>query len=367
MKGSYVCTTNTGTRRTNAPIMPFDSCAGITCSGHGVCRDLNGKGLCYCDHGWFRKDCDDTPLRMKVVSNVSECGTGLIQAPPGVQHFACEGALNATGFTQVEVSILASPDSDVGCIVESMTPSEAVVLESSGQFRLGESVGTVSSHTIAGVTDLSKDANTPFTIRAQCQSSDRRFDGAAAEASAYTTDVGFPRISAMNPMLTAFTGQLVKIRGEHLSRNHSARVEVAGVEVSGPPIMRSVLLNKSAEILWEVLCPFHALVVAPVYPRGQLVFPVTELFSSCMMSLQVTFVNEKEIIEWENAASDAYTSAEDRASLPRGARQTRRSVKAAGAVKATSGSAAGTRSQLPQSGTGPSIDQQSWSVSAPTL
>ena len=40
--------------RTLAPVVPFDSCAGITCSGHGVCEaGSDGQARCQCSPGSF--------------------------------------------------------------------------------------------------------------------------------------------------------------------------------------------------------------------------------------------------------------------------------------------------------------------------
>lgn len=241
-----------GTHRTEAPVAPFDSCAGITCSGHGECQVTNGGARCVCMPGWFTAACSDMPLRLHIRRNVSECGTALVQALPGLQLFDCEGALNATGFTDVKLSILASPSADVACTVESTAPAEAKIVQPVGGFRQGDSIGTVTLHRIAGVADLTPGDDGRFSIRARCRSSDRWFEGAMAEALAFTTDVEFPRLLQMSPMITAFVGQQVTIRGQGLDGNYSTSVEIGGVSVSGPPIMRTVLFNETAGMLWDV-------------------------------------------------------------------------------------------------------------------
>ena len=73
-------------------------------------------------------------------------------------------------------------------------------------------------------------------------------------------------------MITAFVGQQVTVQGVGLGTNHSTSVEVAGVSVSGAPVLRTVLLNETAGMLWEV-----------------------------------AIRNEDAINEWEMAASAAYS------------------------------------------------------------
>ena len=64
--------------RKAAPVVPYDSCAGITCSGHGSCEEgHNGQALCQCYPGWFRRDCGAVPLRLSSLQNISECGGGV--------------------------------------------------------------------------------------------------------------------------------------------------------------------------------------------------------------------------------------------------------------------------------------------------
>ena len=81
---------------TGAPIEPFDSCTGVTCSAHGECMRnttsaSTGGYVCSCESGYFRRDCDDTPMRISVTHNVSECGgPALGHRLPGIQCPALE-------------------------------------------------------------------------------------------------------------------------------------------------------------------------------------------------------------------------------------------------------------------------------------
>ena len=61
----------------------------------------------------------------------------------------------------------------------------------------------------------------------------------------------FPLLEKIVPALTSYTGQQITIRGRGLCE-FETRVEVGGVVVSGPPIMRTVLLNRSSNMLWEI-------------------------------------------------------------------------------------------------------------------
>ena len=59
--------------RTEAPITPFDSCSGVTCSGNGQCIPSADGYICDC-LGFFGRDCEQRPIRVLAVNNVSECG-----------------------------------------------------------------------------------------------------------------------------------------------------------------------------------------------------------------------------------------------------------------------------------------------------
>ena len=68
-----------------------DDCASAPCGPHGTCSDQHLGYVCSCDSGYFRRDCDDTPLRMSIGHNVSECGGPALEhrlassGMPGIQ------------------------------------------------------------------------------------------------------------------------------------------------------------------------------------------------------------------------------------------------------------------------------------------
>ena len=251
----YLCPTEQAV--TNAPIEPFDSCAGVTCSGHGVCRESGSIGLCDCAPGWFRQDCDAVPIGIIVVNNVTECGgPALLQPAPGLQWLECANSeLKATGETHVQISILEQPTAAVECVIQSKAPLEAAVIDRTGVFDAESPIGSVVSLRIHGVKDTTLgDGAARFTIAARCTSSDRRFDTASAEASAVVTEIEFPLIESLVPALSSFVGQQVTVQGRGLGEDFDTQVAVGGVIVSGPPVMRTVLLNTTGteNRLWVV-------------------------------------------------------------------------------------------------------------------
>ena len=93
--------------RTEAPVLPWNACKGVGCSGHGECK-MNAKkeATCSCSAGWFQKDCDDTPLRM-TISNISECGGETLELDSfGMQQLQCHDmVLRSTGVTEVMIAV----------------------------------------------------------------------------------------------------------------------------------------------------------------------------------------------------------------------------------------------------------------------
>lgn len=211
--------------------------------------------MCVCQKGYFQRDCSDTPLRVLVASNVSECGgRALRHMTPGTQDIWCANKfVDATGYTDVQLTILAIPTANVTCHIESSSTIEAQVVQYSGVFPAGSPVGSTVLLQIAGVKDLGQEPPVQFTITAQCESNDIRFDTAAAQHSAYTTDVRFPVVEQIVPMIASYIGQQITITGRDLSNN--TVVDVGGEDVSGPLIMRTILLNTTSDELWEVSFP----------------------------------------------------------------------------------------------------------------
>ena len=88
------------------------------------------------------------------------------------------------------------------------------------------------------------------------------------------------------PALSSYIGQQITIIGRDLG--NETVVEVGGIDVSGPPIHRTVLVNATSEELWEV-----------------------------------AFLNESEILAWEVNASAAYEDSLRESGMSRPGRQQR--------------------------------------------
>ena len=123
-------------RATGAPIKPFDSCTGVTCSGHGECRrapaSVPAEGyLCSCERGYFQRDCDDSPIRISKPNNVSECGgPALEHKTPGTQYVWCADAVvDSMGYSDVELTILTSPSADVTCRIQSSSIADVQAVQ----------------------------------------------------------------------------------------------------------------------------------------------------------------------------------------------------------------------------------------------
>ena len=207
---------------TEAPVVPFDGCNGVLCSGHGKCRmNANQEGICHCfpgpctcvcararasvhacscacacarTHacahlflpgcrcesactfviwlcaGWFRRDCDDTPLRLSKLEReiVSECGgSALVSQALGVQTLSCDDTeLLATSETTASLTILTSPEADVTCTLESSMPQEAAVLNPVVIFSAGDAIRSSVLISISGMIDgLMDHVCTPCALR----------------------------------------------------------------------------------------------------------------------------------------------------------------------------------------------------------
>ena len=154
------------------------------------------------------------------------------------------------GYSDVELTILASPSADVTCRIQSSSIADVQAVQTA-RFPAGSALGSTASLQIAGVKDLEQDEAVPFTITAWCESSDLRFDMATAESeAAYVTDVRFPIVERMSPVMASYVGQQITIIGRNLGSD--TVVEVGGVDVSGQPVMRTILVNTTADELWEV-------------------------------------------------------------------------------------------------------------------
>ena len=187
---------------------------------------------------YFRRDCDDMPLQLRLGGNVSECGGQALRTDTlGVQVLQCEDeALKSAAITEVILTILTSPEAEVTCKVESSDPSQATVESPLVAFKRGSPLRSSESVTVAGVKDTVMGDNMPFVIAAVCSSADIRFEGATAEASAYVNDALLPFVEKITPALVPFVGILVKVSGSGLDVDTETEIEVGGIRVSGEPL-----------------------------------------------------------------------------------------------------------------------------------
>ena len=120
--------------------------------------------------GWFRRDCDYTPLRLSKLEReiVSECGgSALVSQALGVQTLSCDDTeLLATSETTASLTILTSPEADVTCTLESSMPQEAAVLNPVVIFSAGDPIRSSVSISISGMIDRLMDhVCTPCALR----------------------------------------------------------------------------------------------------------------------------------------------------------------------------------------------------------
>lgn len=180
---------------------------------------------------------------------VSECGGPVLKTiNPGVQFTRCEDSeLQDSGRTELVLTIVMSPTSDVLCKISSGDEREAGVAEPEKLFARDSPTGSSVTTAVFGVKDLPEQSTSSFLISVDCTSKDLRFQSTLT-ATGHTTDVKFPHIGTVLPVATAFAGQQVTLIGKNLGGS----VVVGGVDVSEPPVLRTVLYNESEDLLWEV-------------------------------------------------------------------------------------------------------------------
>ena len=89
----------------------------------------------------------------------------------------------------------------------------------------------------------------------------------------------------MKPMLASYIGQQVTVQGRGINEDFDTDIVVGNVAVSGPPVMRTVLLNATD--------------------------PLHETLS------KVVFTGEAAIVAWEESVSASYRPEDDELSWPR--------------------------------------------------
>jgi hypothetical protein len=106
---------------------------------------------------------------------------------------------------------------------------------------------------IYGIIDGTADGPQPFVLRVTCSSQDSRYDEAEQTANSINEDVPFFRIRRITPVsgTVSFVGTQVTIEGENFDYP-GLRIFVDAVEVTGPPVFRSILINETSGQIVEV-------------------------------------------------------------------------------------------------------------------
>ena len=239
---------------TAAPTKPFNGCSTELCSGHGQCEQgVTGLGYCVCDRGWSGHYCSAVPLQLTLF-NVTECGgPPLLSSHPFAQSLSCtDRRLQELGSARCVLTVLESPSAGVNCAIVSDIPTEAGVEQAEVTFNEGSEQETGAFFTVFGRKDLKQEAKTEFLIQATCSSTDRRFDTATVTASAFITDWHFPQVSQIMPV-TVSEHQMMTVESQDFAAPANFDITIGGVLVSGPPVMRTVLLDYNGTYqLWEV-------------------------------------------------------------------------------------------------------------------
>jgi hypothetical protein len=106
---------------------------------------------------------------------------------------------------------------------------------------------------IFGIIDGKADGPQPFVLSVTCSSQDGRYDAAQQAATAVNEDVPFVRIERITPVsgTVPYAGVQVTIDGANFDYP-GLRIFVDAVEVTGPPVFRSILLNATAGRIFEI-------------------------------------------------------------------------------------------------------------------
>jgi hypothetical protein len=111
----------------------------------------------------------------------------------------------------------------------------------------------VAAVRVVGIKDLLDDGDQQFTLLiGPCTSSDARFRLARPHplGSAWNEDVPFPHVYNVTPATSSLVGQRITVHGRNFDSNCS--VSVNGLELTGPIINRTVFLNVSSGMQWQV-------------------------------------------------------------------------------------------------------------------
>ena len=209
------------------------------CSGHGVCDE--DQGSCSCSVGWSADDCNTFVFQiLGGFSNTSELET----------------------VTEVQIAARPAPTAPVQCTIASDRPLEAVLKREAvpfvqiappGALASSDDDMAVAAVRVVGIKDLLDDGDQQFTLLiGPCTSSDARFQLTRPHplGSAWNEDVPFPHVYNVTPATSSLVGQRITVHGRNFDSNCS--VSVNGLELTGPIINRTVFLNVSSGMQWQV-------------------------------------------------------------------------------------------------------------------
>ena len=230
-------------------------CRADVCSGHGVCADSHTRD-CRCFGGWLPPNCAAEAMTVAITADPNECqgAPAAISQPsilPGLQIVRC--LPNRTRWNHdsfVVIRLRAAPVSSVTC---SLRTNRSDLVQFGEDTAILSEERLLANVSIFGAVDVESNDGQPFSVTVHCSSEDIRFDGAEQTVSAQNEDVPFISATAIRPVggTIPLDGGPVEIFGKYF--NHpNLTVTVDGVEVSGPKVFRTILINEAAGRMYEV-------------------------------------------------------------------------------------------------------------------
>jgi hypothetical protein len=195
------------------------------------------------------------PLKAILTGNSTECdGPPAVIASsnglPGVQSVFC--LPNRTSWldsSYLILRLLTPPTSPVTCVLLSSDASIAIPANDTATFGQFDRIFEIA---IEGVKDVASDLDRQFHFTVRCTSADQRFSIATVRSnSAFTLNVPFPRITDVFPKTVPFVGKQITIRGAAFRSDLTTFV--GRTLVSGPSIVRTIMVNETEDTLWEVV------------------------------------------------------------------------------------------------------------------
>jgi hypothetical protein len=243
-------------RQTDTPTSPSTTpnCERV-CSGHGSC---SGKltNECRCDNGWLPPNCSESSIAIAITADTDECQGSTVRLPlpsivPGDQYAQC--LLNRSRWTTKSFALVrlkVQPTAPVTCRLRTNRSDEVQLSLTQVTLQPNQLETQIP---IFGIIDGKEDGPQPFALSVTCSSQDGRYDAAEHAATAVNEDVPSFRIQRMTPVsgTVPYAGVQVTIEGVNFDYP-GLRVFVDAVEVTGPPVFRSILVNETAGRIFEV-------------------------------------------------------------------------------------------------------------------